>query len=161
MESIDDFRRRNLQLLMDQGLGTVTYLARKSGISRSTLSSVINGRPMLDKHAKEIERAFDKNLGWLDLSHETKGIIEYEKAMTQAALKCIYNRKEMTSFYNELSTRGKIDLLDKLMLIFSDPVARELKPKTLMMMLGINDDEKRKRKSKDNSASSKNSDQNR
>ena len=159
MESTDDVRRRNLQLLMDQGLGTVTYLARKSGISRSTLSSVMNGKTMLNKHAKEIERAFDKNFGWLDLSHDTKGIIEYEKAMTQAALKCIYNRKEMTAFYNELSTRGKIDLLDKLMLIFSDPVARELKQKTLMIMLGINDDGRKKRKSKDKSTSPKNSEQ--
>jgi len=146
MDTVDEIRLKNLQLLMDYGSGTVTYLAGESGISRSTLSSVMNGKKMLTKHARVIERAFDKPFGWLDLSHSSKGIVEYDKPTLSSALKCLYGIKEMTALYEDLSVKGKTDLLDRLILIFSDPVARELKPKTLMIMLGVTNDKKGKTK---------------
>lgn len=159
METVDEIRRQNLQLLMDHGLGTVTFLASESGISRSTLSSVMNGKQMLNKHAREIERAFDKTFGWLDLPHNSKGAVEYEKVVLSASLKCLYGIREVTELYDNLTIKGKVDLLDKLFLIFTDPAARELKPKTLMIMLGITNERKAKRKQK--SAQAKNKSKNR
>lgn len=145
MENIDVVRRSNLQLLMDLGLGTVTYLAKESGINRSTLSSVMNGSKMLEKHARLIERSFDKPFNWLDVPHHAKGVVEYEKTVMRAVINCIYSINEIEDIFKSINRRGKTDLIDKLYLIFTDPAARELKPRTLKVMLGITDDKKKKR----------------
>lgn len=160
MDNIDVVRRNNLQLLMDLGLGTVTYLAKESGINRSTLSSVINGSKMLEKHARLIERSFDKPFNWLDMPHHAKGVVEYEKTVLRAAINCLYSISEIEDIFNSLNRKGKTDLMDKLYLIFTDPAARELKPRTLKVMLGITDDKEKKRPVNQRQASIRNKSKN-
>jgi len=160
MEDVDVIRRNNLQLLMDLGSGTITYLANESGINRSTLSSVMNGSKMLEKHARLIERVFDKPFSWLDIPHHTKGIVEYDRTVLSAALKCLYGTNEVNNLYDGLSVRGKTKLLDKLYLIFTDPAARELQPRTIKVMLGIIDDKKEKRPTESKQASPRNDSKN-
>jgi SOS-response transcriptional repressor LexA len=79
MMHVKDIRRRNLRVLA-RAVGGVTQLANRLEKSQSQVSHLIGSNPVKnigDKFAAEVERAFDKPLGWLDHEHS---VIEEEGA---------------------------------------------------------------------------------
>jgi SOS-response transcriptional repressor LexA len=79
MMHVKDIRRKNLRVLA-RAIGGVTQLANRLEKSQSQISHVIGAnyvKNIGDKLAAEVERAFNKPLGWLDHEHS---VIEEEGA---------------------------------------------------------------------------------
>ena len=69
--NVKDIRRTNMRSL-SRSVGGVTNMAKKLGKSQSQISQLIGTSPTKnigDKIAAEVEVAFDKLSGWLDMLH--------------------------------------------------------------------------------------------
>lgn len=151
--NIDEVRKENLFLLMAIDNGTISSVSKSTGVARSTLSGVANGKAMLIKHARAIEKALDKPFGWMDKPHSDNEISpHYTKKALRASIDCIASYKQIGKLYAELDVDGKTDLMDKLYRLFADPAARELSAESLSIMLGITNENSKpvKRNSKRN-----------
>jgi len=135
MNTLDETRRENIYHLMSFDGDSVSSLAKKATVSRSTLSSMLNGKTISDKYARRIERVFDKDHGWLDIEHFDTEIPVYDKAVTLAVINCIYSNKRVLRLYDKAGKDGKADLFSKLFILFSDPAARELSISTLLSII--------------------------
>jgi len=135
-----EIRIENLYLLMASlEEGTVTKLAKKTGISRVTLSKIVHGGSFTARMARQIETTFKKPFGWMDINHDGEIAPLYDKTVLQAAIACLYSAKGITELYEQLSVKGKAQFMDKLYMLFTDPAARKLAPHTLLTMLGVVD----------------------
>ncbi len=152
MKDLDGVRRNNMKVLMGYAGGTTTGLSEVTKINRSTLSSHLNGREISEKHARQIERAFDKSFGWLDSVHEVEEEPVFDVAVLKATISCIHSTKKIGALYERLGVDGKTDLFNKLYRLFLDPVARNLAPSTLLTLFeGIENEAKSKKTTNRNS----------
>jgi len=136
---IDKIRMDNLFILMGTNAkdGTITSLADATGVARQTLSGVMHGKAMLIKHARKIEKVLEKPFGWMDRKHDDDELSPmYTKAVLHSALECIDSSAQLTELFESLNAAGKTDLLDKLYHLYTDPAARKLSPKTILTILG-------------------------
>jgi len=148
---ITSIRLANLLLIIDLHGGQIVTIAKLTGIARSTLSGMVNGKAMSGNYARKLEVALEKPFGWMDKAHEEEELSpQYTKAVLTAAINCIYSSKQIETLYNELNAEGKVDFLDKLYNLFNDPAARKLSPKTILIMLGVEYEIKQKDASTDN-----------
>ncbi len=135
MNTLDNIRRENMYLLRSVVGGSVGRFVLKVEANRTTISSMFNGRKITEKYARLIEKGFKKPVGWLDEEHSIDTEIQYDKEVIQYAFNCIYSVKAVGDLFERLEVEGKTDLFDKLYVLFTDPVARELAPSTLLNIL--------------------------
>jgi len=136
-----EIRLNNLFFLIGLTNDSVSELAVKSGVGRATLSSIKNGAPMLDNHARRLETAFKKPPGWMDVEHNEKDELFLDRSVISAVLSAIYTIDAIEKLYIQLSLDGKVDFIEQLYQLFSDPVAQQLSTKTLLHILGVKNDE--------------------
>ncbi len=135
MSTLDDTRRENIYLLMAYDGDSVTTLAKKATVSRSTLSTMLNGKEISDKYARRIERVFNKDAGWLDTEQIDQDVPAFDKDVTKIVFNKIYTTKRLLRLYESVGYEGKADLFSKLFILFNDPAARELSINTLLTII--------------------------
>lgn len=88
MNKIEDVRRRNLAALREQ-IGSVAELAERIGKSQSQVSQWLNasthsssGKPrtISSGSCREIEKAFKKPDGWMDVEHVDLEVVQSSEA---------------------------------------------------------------------------------
>jgi len=141
MNNLDGIRRLNLFALMEEAGGSVTSLAKKTGIHRPALSALLNGKVISDGYARKLDQAFEKPFGWLSTDHEIEGTPAYNVEIVERVFGCIYGMKRLKDLYEELEVAGKADLFSKIYALYTDPEVRDLPLSTFYKMFtgGINE----------------------
>ncbi|MFV5212808.1 hypothetical protein ACLIIZ_03655 [Azonexus caeni] len=109
MKTIEEIRLDNLRALVNEA-GGVTRFAETSGKQQAQISQLLNrakdsktGKPKAigSSQARELEKAANKETGWLDNDHSREPIFDDEDI------------KDMVSLMKRLDRRGRITLLAK------------------------------------------------